>query len=266
MRYNPPNRLYGVPEGYKSNPSVPKFKKYLLVQSTPIIAPDAVTWSNKIPDGAWGMDGNDQYGDCVLAAAAHGENIWTTWSETGPEIVMTTAQTLQAYSEVTGFNPAIPSTDQGTMPDAMLKYWQTTGMPTNSGRRKILAYAAVDHTDLNEVKLAIDWFGFVLTSWALPLAFQNQQDWVLPPNQSGNNAPYSWGGHETLIGEYDGDNFKTVTWGAQDTGVDPALITNTDYCTSMYVAISEDWMRKDMKTPCLMDINALTWASQQIGK
>jgi hypothetical protein len=263
--YTPPNKLYGVPEGVHISPLTLKFNDFLMKTKSPIIAPPAVTWDTKIPDSAWGMDGNDKYGDCVLAAAAHMENIWTAWNDSGNEVVMTTTQVLQAYSEITGFKIDDPSTDNGTDPAAMLSYWQTTGMPTGEGRRKILGFVAVDHTNLNEVKLAIDWFGGVFTSWALPLSFQNATSWNLPPNLLGDNKPYSWGGHETIIGGYEGDTFKTVTWGADDTEVDPNLIMSPDYNTTMYVAISPDWFRKTSLTPCIMNMNALSWAMQEVA-
>src|SRR5579859_963052 len=86
-------------------------------------------WRAKVKS-PWGMDGNDQWGDCVEAAVAHALMLRTANSSS--IVVPTTAQTLALYSAVTGFNPnAGPSgnnpTDQGTDETSMCQYMVNTG-------------------------------------------------------------------------------------------------------------------------------------------
>src|SRR5579862_9538819 len=65
---------------------------------------------NLVPQ--WGMLANDQYGDCVCAAACHQSMLWTACAS--DEATFGDAQALKIYSDVTGFNPNEPSTDNGT--------------------------------------------------------------------------------------------------------------------------------------------------------
>src|ERR1700691_4680947 len=69
-----------------------------------------VAWERKVP--SWSMLGNDQYGDCVEAAA--GNTLMTMTSQSGIQFTPTTDQILQDYTNITGFNPNDPSTDNGT--------------------------------------------------------------------------------------------------------------------------------------------------------
>ena len=104
------------------------------------------------------MLGNDQVGDCVIAAMLH--YIMAAQANVGKSVTFTTQQALDLYSAITGYNPSDPSTDQGTAWTDALAYWQSTGCCGH----KILGWAAVDifvarchqarHLDLRR---SVDW-------------------------------------------------------------------------------------------------------------
>jgi hypothetical protein len=103
----------------------------------------------------WGMLGNDKYGDCVWAGASHEEMLWLREagvSETQVERLFTEQTALRAYSEVTGFDPNNPDTDQGTDMEQAAAYRRKTGLPDSRGmRHKIGAYVALDPGNITEL-------------------------------------------------------------------------------------------------------------------
>jgi len=99
------------------------------------------------------MLGNDRYGCCVWAGAAHESMLWTR--EAGALATYTEANVLAAYAAVTGFNPAIGAHDDGTDMLAACKYRQRTGIPDAKGtRHKIGAYLALDVGDVEQLHAA----------------------------------------------------------------------------------------------------------------
>jgi hypothetical protein len=103
-----------------------------------------------------GMLGNDEYGDCVWAGAAHETMLWN--AEAGIVVPFNPQNTLSDYSAVTGFDPnATPDsdgnnpTDQGTDMQQAAKYRQNTGiLDANGNRHMIGAYLAIKTGDLAE--------------------------------------------------------------------------------------------------------------------
>src|SRR6516164_1546829 len=82
----------------------------------------------------WQMLGNDQYGDCVFAGAAHEEMLWHR--EGGLELPpFDDKSVLENYSEVTGFNPADPNTDQGADVVKAATYRKNIGLLDAAGNR-----------------------------------------------------------------------------------------------------------------------------------
>src|ERR1041385_1479407 len=61
----------------------------------------------------WQMLGNDNWGDCVWAGAAHETMLYTKLGVPATAI-FDDASVLSDYSAATGFNSNDPSTDQGT--------------------------------------------------------------------------------------------------------------------------------------------------------
>lgn len=201
------------------------------------------------PDAHWGhglpfaMLGNDQYGDCVEAAYAHMVQIWG--DRAGHPFVPAEAETLGAYSAITGFSPDDPNSDQGTDMLTAVKYWKSAGM----GGQEITAYAAVNPLGRAQVEEAVAFFGGCYIGIQLPLSAQNQVAavdglWTVetgPDAQAG-----SWGGHCVPICGYNRDVLWCVTWGAIQ-GMTWDFLTT--YCDEAYVLLAQEWMEASGVSP-----------------
>lgn len=114
------------------------------------------------------IEGNDSVGDCVLAEEAHFVAVAT--GNAGQLYSYTAAQTLAAYSAITGYNPANPDSDQGTDPIVALNYFCAN--PYADGT-KLLGYAEVDMSNQAEVEFAISAFGNLKMWLGLPDSYVN---------------------------------------------------------------------------------------------
>jgi hypothetical protein len=121
----------------------------------------------------WGMLGNDAYGDCVWAGAAHETMLWN--AEAGRKVAFTDKCVLSDYSAVTGFNPKKPSTDQGTDMVVAASYRRKTGVVDAAGKRHtVAAYLSIKPGDLNEHAIAMWLFGAVGIGIAFPTSAMDQ--------------------------------------------------------------------------------------------
>jgi hypothetical protein len=220
------------------------FNKYLKVSILPFLKP-SIAWERKITN--WSMLGNDQYGDCVEAAAANAEMTWT--SQAGVEYSPTTTQILQDYSNITGFNPNDPSTDNGTVMVDALAYYKTNGI----AGRKILAWASVKiDSSLYELKQAISLFGTVLVGFNFPQSamgqFNSGQGWSID-----TSSPIV-GGHCVAVSEYSPTQFVCNTWAA----LQPVSLGFFPYyADEAYVLITQDWINQKKLSPSGFNISVL---------
>jgi hypothetical protein len=157
----------------------------------------------------WGMDGNDQVGDCVEAAIAHALMVWTCNGGPTP-IDPNQSEVVSLYSAITGYTPTNPASDQGTDPTKACDYLQATGFLG----QKIAAFLTLEasRTALDNLKLAIQFFGGVLLCLDLPDYAENTFSQGLWDYQPGQNFKLL-GGHCILATAYDPDYLDVVTWG-----------------------------------------------------
>ena len=119
-----------------------KLAKYLVKPKLP--TPPKVFGHEALIGPNWEMLGNDQYGDCVWAGAAHETMLWN--KEAARAVTFNNQSVLKDYSAVTGFNPNDPNTDQGTDMQVAASYRRKTGvLDANGKRHKVIAYLAL-HT------------------------------------------------------------------------------------------------------------------------
>ena len=196
--------------------------------------PAAFDWSMvKGKSLVYGMDGNDDYGDCVFASSCHHIGTWT--GNTSTEQIATEKDALAAYSIFTGFNPDDPSTDQGANMLDVATRWRNTPIFGHM----IKAFAAVDLKRLDLVAAAMFLFGGVWIGWSLPKAWQGADSWTMSPGGilTGDWAPGSWGGHATHTPACSPKLLGTKTW-QEDMPVEiPAFEA---YAEEGYVLISTD--------------------------
>jgi hypothetical protein len=206
----------------------------------PELANPPAAVSRPHPNFQWGMLANDRIGDCVIAMMLHSiEDFHLDGGTTPP--AFTDQDAISIYSAITGYNPAEPSTDQGTDETTAMKYWESPGLKTSDGQtHSIVATVAVDPTNMSECRIAIDEFVDLQIGVALPKTAQGQTEWtVVGDGKTGDSAPGSWGGHGIPYREYDPDTFTCVTWGAE------LLLTaafHQDYAQEAHVVVTREML------------------------
>lgn len=161
---------------------------------------------------SWGVNGNDQHGDCVWAGAAHETVLWNR--EAGRTVDIATENTLSDYSIVTGFDPADPSTDRGTDMQVAASYRRRIGILDADGvRHKVGAYVALSPGDPDQLAAAAYIFGAVGVGIRFPdyamAEFEADKPWAVQ-----HGVPKIAGGHYIpVVGRAANGNFHVVTWG-----------------------------------------------------
>lgn len=217
-----------------ATPELPAMATYAAVAELPQ-PPANVTWNDNIP---WTMLGNDVAGDCTCAAAVHYMQAVERWRY-GAARIPTEAETLEAYTALTGYDPAIPATDQGALIKDMLGYWLNTGFSIFETNNKILALVRIDPKNKLHMKQAMWIFGPLILGVLLPLSAQGQETWQMPGDLTGDNKPNSWGGHCVLGVSLDAEEtLSVVSWGE----VIPAEAGWIDaYCDEAWAVLSLTW-------------------------
>jgi hypothetical protein len=193
-----------------ARPNAVTFRLTKYLDTTVLPTPPAQFGHEKLVAAkSWGMLGNDQYGDCVWAGAAHETMLWNL--EGGKNIVFDPKHVLSDYSKVTGFDPAKPDTDQGTDMGVAATYRRKTGVIDEAGKRhKVAAYLAITPGDVQEHLLALYVFGVVGLGIQFPKSAMDQfnagQPWDVVPG-----AAIEGGHYIPLVAKR--DNLDVITWG-----------------------------------------------------
>ncbi|MBL7487529.1 MULTISPECIES: hypothetical protein [unclassified Frankia] len=155
------------------------------------------------PDLSWPMDGNDQFGDCVVAGSDHAlQAIYTTLA--GSYTNWTSDQIVAFYrTQNPDFDPETGSGDGGMVIQDFLSYLVKQGV--------ILGFAAIDPHNEDEVKAAVYLGLAIVTGEDLDVAQQTQTIW----DHVAGSA--EWGGHCTVWVGYPGspDYDTCVSWGQE---------------------------------------------------
>lgn len=239
-------------KGY--HPGTLKLKDYLLPKAQRGVIPpppSEVSWVTKVP-GPWPMLLNDQLGDCVPAAMLHMIQQWTYFASS-KQVVGTNAQVQQLYEAIGGYVPGDPSTDNGCDMQVALAYWKSNGL---MGAHKILGWATVDWSNIEEVFQAIELFGNVFVGISLPITAQGENDWTVSRGgvYTPNGTPGSWGGHCIPYMAASPFSRTCITWG-EALKLSPNF--SLDYVEEMYVVASADWFSVQGSTPSGLDKAAL---------
>lgn len=185
-----------------------KLAQYLNLSALP--TPPSKAGHQSLVTDWQGMLGNDQYGCCVWAGAAHETILWN--KEAGHIVGFSTAGVLSDYSAVTGFNPNDPNTDQGTDMQVAASYRRKTGVKDAHGERhKVAAYLAIKTGDSTELKQAIYLFSNVGIGIQFPRSAMSQfnagKPWTVV-----SGSPIDGGHYVPAVG-YDSKYVYVVTWG-----------------------------------------------------
>lgn len=228
-----------------NDPTKPRLKLASFLD-TSTDAPASADWLSKITD--WPMYGNDTVGDCTCAAAGHMIEQWSGYASSVQEI--TEDAVMSAYSAVSGYNPNTGANDNGAVMQDVLDYWRKNGI----GGHKILAFAEVNVSDLNECRLAVAEFGTIYLGINFPASAMDQFNEGKPWDVV--RGSQIEGGHAINAGWYDAtsNTWKVVTWG-QVQEMTQAFFDK--YVEEAWVIATEDWVGSDGKVPTGVDVAAL---------
>jgi hypothetical protein len=191
---------------------------------------------------AWGMLGNDEWGDCAWAGPAHETMLLT--KEGGKPASFTTAGVLSDYSAGTGFDPhsgppGHNPTDKGSDVRAVLKYRRKTGIIDAAEKRhKIGAFVKLEPKNLTHVYQALYLFQAVGIGIEFPGTameqFNEGKPWSVVPG-----AQIEGGHYVCCVGKR--ANIDIVTWGALQ---QMTVEFFEQYCDEAWVYISTEDLNK----------------------
>ena len=210
-----------------------EFRSYLSKASLPK-RPVEFGHENLVRD--FHMLGNDLYGNCAWAGAAHETYILTAMA--GYRAHVLTANTLEDYGACTGFKVDDPTTDRGTDMQAAASYRRTIGIKDFCGKRhKIAAYADIPGGDLDAILTAAWLFGVapigVMIGDEQEEQFRQGQPW------SGDPGKYAGGHYVPVVARRHGLTF-VVTWGKVHPVTDKFIV---DSCNQALAVFSSEMLK-----------------------
>lgn len=210
-----------------------KLSRYLDVPKLPPL-PVESDWFEKVSQ--FGMAGNKDYGDCVLAGAAHMIQTWTA-NAGRREISIPDRKVVDTYLKLTG------GQDTGLNMLAFLNYWRQTGV---FGSR-IGAFVSINPRKITQMRYANWLFGGVFLGLMLPNSARDQEVWDVPAGGPvGAGEPDSWGGHCVNVGRIGRTDYQVGTWGTKQKAT-PLFIAT--YADEAYAILTLEWFGIDHKTP-----------------
>lgn len=220
--------------------------------------PPQSTSLRKLRSARWPMHCNDSVGCCTVSAVAHSIETWTRAAR-GSLSPIPDRAVLQAYSEVSGYDPLRPSTDRGAVMLDVMNYWRKAGL----GGHRLEVYTSIPNRRPDLLRCAIWLFGGVQLGIQLPQTAEDQLDagkpWTVPPGWFAwfhpKNRAGSWGGHAVYAVDYDRDWVYLTTWGM----VQPASWDWIEaYTDERYACLDEqDWVGPDGLSPSGFDLARL---------
>lgn len=215
------------------------------------MAPGALNWQH-VPTATGDMPtpnrdplNNHIHGNCILAGMA---NLAMRVSQlVGQPRIITGAEVDAAYTDLTGFDPNDPSTDNGAYPTDALTGWTRKDIYGTRCR----AFCRVDWTNMEEVLLAAFLGGGLYACYNLPISAQNQvdadgnPDWRIDPTRTEEeNAPRGWGGH--CIDNHAVRLRQGTTWGLNGHATEEWC---QRYTSSLHMVLLRDWRMPNGRAP-----------------
>jgi hypothetical protein len=219
--------------------------------------PYSVDWMTRVPDDAWGMLGNDRYGDCVWAGLAHLLMANAAYG-LGETITFTDDAVLAAYTDVTGFDPDDLATDQGTVIQDALAYTQLDLGGVGGVDSGVGGDVVGDAVGVGEAgDRAHDLFGGLLNGFSVyafaMTEFDQGRPWTqLPPESRG---PLEGGHCVPTMKVAEGPHFhRCVTWGRPQP-IGPRFWSR--YFWESWAVITPEWVDANHNAPSGLDLPGL---------
>ena len=194
--------------------------------------------------------GNDIYGDCMMAAAEHGDSTFT--GNTGAESTFDPSLTVSSYLALSGGNNGLNS-------GQIISAWER-GLP-GVPAAKIMDALNVDTTNSILMQNATYLFGGVFFTLDVPDDWYNKFTtgyvWDAPAKADGNNGHGVW-----LNGVNTQGNYHMETWGTYG-WITPAGIKDCD--PGGFVVFSRRWFNANGVAPNGMSYSQLSSLWTQLG-
>ena len=182
----------------------------------------------------WGIMANDRLGDCAIAGPGHETMLLN--AAAGRQVAFTDQNIIDAYSAITGYNPADPNTDQGSDVHQVLDYRAKTGLTdARGGNHRIAAYVAVTAGDWTQLLEALYVFECVGIGIQFPGSAMDQfnagQPWDVPI------SAFDGGHYIPVVARPAADQVTVITWGAKQ------LMTRAFYeqcCDEAWCFVSQE--------------------------
>ena len=230
--------------------------------STEIRVPEIYNFDKNrapFPDHMWG---NDEYGDCVIAARAN-QTLRIERVEQRRTLYMVDDDAISEYKKLTGcVSPGDPN-DTGLVMLYAMRDWRNDGwtMTQKPGHHyNIAAYGEIDPMNPDEVRASIYMLVGIQFGLALPLATRKMgTTWDYNGETGPEWQPGSWGGHAVYGFGYDPETITIKTWGENVT------VTNTfieKYCDEAWGVVDalDSWRTKQT-----IDVDKLLSELKQIS-
>lgn len=239
-----PKAKGGKPKAIEDSRSL-KVTDYLTINH--IKFPDAHDWTT-VKKSEWGIFGNDSLNNCTCAAAGHMIKCWT--ANAGAEFEITQEAILNTYITLSKYDPITHKNNEGVFMIDALKYWRKNGID----QHRIRVFATVPFDRREIVKASIYLFGGIYVGLLLPKSSEHQKIWeVNPGGLTGDNEPYSLGGHAVAILGYDEKHLICITLGQEKKMTWDFWETYND---EAYAIITQDFMMGE-KNPLGLNLEAM---------
>jgi hypothetical protein len=223
-----------------------KLENYVL--SSGLLYPEEIDWTSAVP--SYGMFQNDNFSCCTLSGVA---NLILQMSyNSGKQYQISDDDVLKAYSDITGFDPARPETDNGAHLIDVLNYWRQVGI----GGNKIAAFVELDINNLAQIFGALYAFGGIYAGADLPKIIEEEPlFWDIDdPNFQGDSKPGTWGPHCVVLGAASLQFLGSITWGEIQRLTLPFF---SNYFFQAFAVLDDLWLSTSGITLSGLDLNGL---------
>jgi hypothetical protein len=156
---------------------------------------------------------NDKIGDCAIAGSI--EEVRLLNAERKVTVPFSDETAVANYSAITGYNPADPSTDQGTDVHDLYQYRKNTGIVDDAGNHhKIVAYVGLTPGNFHDLVQAL----YLFTTVGIGI---NVPDYAEQQFEAGGPWEPEPGYHKLVGGHYipavarNGRTVDVFTWGGK---------------------------------------------------
>ncbi len=241
------------------NPGVPHWSALRTV-AAPTTVPPEVDYTKGLPTDL-GMMLNQTLGCCAEAGWYHADQVWSVAA--GKPILTEPDRCVEALYETQGYVPGNPSTDRGTVLQALLAYLVTTGAPLADGsRQKLTAFVELDpksHADLDRATYEA---GLLYVGFNVPAFFASLEApgsvWDVHPMADQTIV----GGHCVISASFRPGLRGIISWGSSDYAMTQAFWDA--YVEECYALVSAEFAEASGLTPLGMPIPALASQMQAL--